>query len=225
MPSERPSHCFMHYHHRLNSVRNKLWKSNKDICKWGKWLHYFERDENQQRAATHTHGCAFVSKSIPDMIQVNVIRADLPDPITEKPLHDVVHAHQIHTCSEHLCGGPAEPGKKCRKGFPADLSDTTYEDPASLRYIYRRTKDADRWVVPYHPETLLIWQGHINFQYVTTKDFARYMTKYATKREPVDLYDVEETDVYHRHITARTIGAMEQMCLCLERRHVAQASR
>ena len=76
----------------------------------------------------------------------------------------------------------------CKKGFPQPLSDTTYCSPNSLRYIYRRTKDEDRWVVPYHPETLLIWNGHINFQYITTTGFARYITKYVTKPEASELH-------------------------------------
>ena len=39
-------------------------------------------------------------------------------------------------------------------------------------------------VVPYHPETLMIWNAHMNAQYVTSKGFARYITKYIAKAEP-----------------------------------------
>ncbi|CAH1766847.1 11736_t:CDS:2 [Entrophospora sp. SA101] len=49
-------------------------------------------------------------------------------------------------------------------------------------------------VVPYHPETLLFWKAHINFQYVTSTGFAKYITKYVTKSEPSELFDIDEKD-------------------------------
>src|SRR3989440_11665455 len=69
-------------------------------------------------------------------------------------------------------------------------SNTTYEDSNSLRYIYRRTKEEDLYVVPYHAPTLFLWNGHINFQYIISRQFAKYMTKYVTKSEPTEYFDI-----------------------------------
>jgi PIF1-like helicase/helitron helicase-like protein len=213
LPSNRPFHTYLHYHHRLSSMHQYLWK-NQNMTDWGDWLHHFERDEFQNRGAIHTHGVAYLSKSIPELIDSNVIRADMPDPNLEPELYELVKKHQIHTCDSR-CGGPAPEGSRCKKGFPQPYSNTTYEDPRSLRYIYRRTKTEDLYVVPYHAPTLLLWNGHVNFQYVTTRQFAKYMTKYVTKSEPTEYFDISESDATRKHILARCLGSMELMILLL----------
>src|SRR5581483_11713370 len=88
LPSNRPFHTYMHYHHRLSSMHQHLWK-NPNLTDWGNWLHHFERDEFQNRGAIHTHGIAYLSKSIPELIDSNVIRADMPDPNTEPELYEL----------------------------------------------------------------------------------------------------------------------------------------
>ena len=71
-----------------------------------------------------------------------------------------------------------------------------YVDPNSCRYIYKCTKHMDQWVVSYHPETLLIWNAYINVQYVTSKGFARYITKYVAKFEPSHVFNIMENDKF-----------------------------
>lgn len=213
LPSNRPLHTYLHYHHRLSSMHQYLWK-NSNLTDWGNWLHHFERDEFQNRGAIHTHGIAYLSKSIPELIDSNVIRADMPDPNLEPELYELVKKHQIHTCDSR-CGGPAPPGSQCKKGFPQPYSNTTYEDSNSLRYIYRRTKEEDLYVVPYHAPTLFLWNGHVNFQYVTSRQFAKYMTKYVTKSEPTEYFNIHEADAFRKHVLARRLGSMELMILLL----------
>src|SRR2546430_1809906 len=213
LPSNRPFHTYMHYHHRLSSMHQHLWKK-PHLTDWGDWLHHFERDEFQNRGAIHTHGIAYLSKSIPELIDSNVIRADMPNPELEPELYELVKKHQIHTCDSR-CGGPTPDGSRCKKGFPQPYSDITYEDPNSLRYVYRRTKEKDLYVVPYHAPTLFLWNGHINFQYVTTCQFAKYMTKYVTKSEPTEYFDIHEADAIRKHVLARRLGSMELMILLL----------
>jgi hypothetical protein len=213
LPSNRPFHTYQHYHHRLSSMHQNLWK-NSNLTNWGNWLHHFERDEFQNRGAIHTHGIAYLSKSIPELIDSNVIRADMPDPNLEPELYELVKKHQVHKCDSR-CGGPAPSGSQCKKGFPQPYSNTTHEDPNSLRYIYRRTKEDDLYVVPYHAPTLFLWNGHINFQYVTTHQFAKYMTKYVTKSEVTEYFDITEADAFRKHVLARRLGSMELMILLL----------
>jgi len=56
-PINRLLYTYLHYHHRLELIRNKLWKNSK-LSKWGKWIHHWERDEFQNRGAIHTHEVA-----------------------------------------------------------------------------------------------------------------------------------------------------------------------
>jgi hypothetical protein len=215
LPTNRPLHVYLHYHNKLTNLRNKLWKSS-NLVQWGEWQHFFERDEFQNRGTIHTHGFAYTEKKIPELIASNTIRADIPDPILEPELYHLVLTYQIHYCDANKCGGPGTDNHPCKKGFPQPLSNYTYCKGNSKRYTYKRIKDADRWVVPYHPETLLLWEGHINFQYVTTLGFGKYVTKYATKAEPTEVFDIQDEDSYRKHVQARRLGAMELMILLLQ---------
>src|SRR5687768_13176885 len=95
LPTNRPLHVYLHYHNKLTNIRNKLWKS-PDLVQWGEWLHYFERDEFQNRGTIHTHGFAYTEKSISELISQNTIRADMPDPMLEPELYHLVLKYQIH---------------------------------------------------------------------------------------------------------------------------------
>jgi len=155
LPTNRPLHVYLFYHNKLKNIRKKLWKNEK-LVQWGRLENYFERDEFQNRGTIHTHGFAYTELNTPELIAANTIRADVPDPILEPELYLLVTTYQVHQCHPERCGSPKLNNEPCKKGFPCPLSETTHKDNNSLRYIYRRTKPEDRWIVPYHPETLLI---------------------------------------------------------------------
>ena len=96
----------------------------------------FEHDEFQNKDAIHIHGIAWLNKSIPELIASNKIRADMPDPITEPKLYQLVKKHQVHHCIPSKCGGPHINGKQCDKKFPKPLSEKTYYDEETGRFIY-----------------------------------------------------------------------------------------
>jgi hypothetical protein len=214
IPTNRPLHSALHFMHRFRSLKKEVWKNEK-VSGWGTITEFFDRIEFQNRGAAHTHGCYWTSKPIREMIENNIIRSDLPDPIREPELYQKVQTYQIHRCDPLKCNGPAPPGEKCKKGFPRQFSDTTHVDQNSCRYIYKCTKPEDQWVVPYHPETLMIWNAHMNAQYVTSKGFARYITKYIAKTEPSHIFNIAENDKFREHVIARRLGAMEAMFLLL----------
>jgi hypothetical protein len=199
--------------HRLQQLKKHVWKS-PEHSKWDELIHFFERVEFQNRGAAHTHGIYWVSKTIGQMISENLIRSDLPDPNTEPDLYAKVKANQIHTCSSK-CNGPAALGHTCKKGFTRPFSPYTYFDIDTQRYIYKCTKPEDQWIVPYHAQTLMIWDAHMNIQYVTTKGFAKYITKYIAKCEPSHVFNISDNDKFREHIVARRLGAMEAMFLIL----------
>ncbi len=105
--------------------------------------------------------------------------------------------YQIHHCRPEICNGSCIPDERCLKGFSQPLLETTYIISNSYYYTYKRTKPKDQWVVPYHALTLLLWQAHCCFMYVTSKFFAHYITKYITKPEPIRIFDLKEYDAYH----------------------------
>jgi hypothetical protein len=213
IPTNRPLHTTLHFIHRLQQLKNNVWK-NSEHSKWDNINHFFERIEFQNRGAAHTHGVYWISKTIEQMINENLIRSDLPDPITESELYEKVKANQIHTCSSK-CGGPAAPGHTCKKGFPRPFSPNTYFDNDTQHYIYRCTKPEDQWIVPYHPQTLMIWDAHMNIQYVSSRKLAFYLTKYIAKAEPSHVFNIKEGDKFREHVVARRLGSMELMFLIL----------
>ena len=213
IPTNRPLHTTLHFIYRLQQLKNYVWK-NPEHSGWGNLNQFFERVEFQNRGAAHTHGVYWVSKTIEEMINENLIRSDLPNPNTEPDLYEKVKANQIHTCSSK-CGGPAAPGHTCKKGFPHPFSPNTYFDTNTQRYIYRCTKPDDQWIVPYHPQTLMIWDAHMNIQYVSSQKLGFYLTKYIAKSEPTYVFNIKEGDKFREHIVARRLGSMELMFLIL----------
>ncbi|EXX50623.1 PIF1-like helicase domain-containing protein [Rhizophagus irregularis DAOM 181602=DAOM 197198] len=148
------------------------------------------------------------------MIENDVIHSTIPDPLYKLELYAAVLSNQIHTCNSR-CQGPAPPGQLCKKGFPCPYSQTTHYVKNEFRYVYRYLTEADSWVVPYHPAILLLWDAHINVQYITDKGFARYMTKYITKREPSHIFNIYENDLLREHVIARQLSSIELMFLLL----------
>jgi hypothetical protein len=213
-PTNRPLHTTLHFTHRKKELWNHVWKKPAN-SNWGYLTHFFERVEFQNRGAPHTHSILWVEKSINEMIAENLIRSDLPDPILEPELYQLVVTHQIHTCNPAKCGGPAPPGQMCKKYFPHPYSPITYYNANEFRYTYQCITEKDRWVVPYHAPTLFMWKAHMNIQYVSSKDLGKYLTKYVVKSEPSYVFNVSEGDKYREHIIARRLSSMECMFLLL----------
>jgi hypothetical protein len=211
LASNHPWEGVQFYYERIHNLKNKFWKS--PAAKFGKLKELIERFEFQLRGAIHSHCLLWTQKSVADMLAENHIRADIPDPEKEPRLYDLVIRYQIHVCKPHICGGVGKYGQ-CRKGFPAKVSPTTYHEPGSLRYTYKRT-EKDVWVSPYNAELLLIWEGHINVQYCTDEGVAAYITKYVTKGEPISHLSLKDDSALERHLLGRRIGSMEMMVLAL----------
>src|SRR6266498_1890050 len=55
----------------------------------------------------------------------------------------------------------------------------------------------------------------MNAQYVTSKGFARYVTKYVVKSEPSHIFNIMDNDKFREHIIARRLGVIEVMFLIL----------
>ncbi|GES75098.1 Pif1-like helicase domain-containing protein [Rhizophagus clarus] len=190
IPTNRPLHTTLHFIHRFQELKKNIWK-NPEHSEWNELKYFFERIEFQNRGAAHTHGVYWVSKSIEQMIAENIIRSDLPDPITESELYAKVKANQIHTCSIK-CGGQPAPGHTCKKGFPQPFSPYTYYDNDTHRYIYKCIKPEDH-----------------------SRGLARYLSKYISKSEPCHIFNVKEGDKFREHIIARRLGSMELLFLIL----------
>jgi hypothetical protein len=214
LPSNRPWEAVQYYYERLYWIKSQFLR-NPNVSGFGILRELIERQEFQLRGAIHSHDLLWTEKAVDKLIEESYIRADIPDRNLEPRLHELVMKFQIHTCREDLCGGAQAPTGQCRKGFPAPLSPTTHLEKGSLRYTYKRTSEADRWVVPYNAKLLLLWEGHCNVQYCTGTGLASYISKYVTKAEPKSLVNLQSSNHTTSHLLARRMGSMECMVLLL----------
>lgn len=214
LPSNRPWDAVQYYYERWHWIKASYLRAPA-VSEFGRLQELVERHEFQLRGAIHTHSLLWSEKSQQELIQLDFIRADVPDPITEPELYRLVMMHQIHRCDNRLCGGGDSTLGPCRKGFPAQLSSVTYQKPGELRYTYRRLSAADQYVVPYSPHLLLLWQAHCNVQYCTSGGLAKYISKYVTKAEPKSLVNIHSENHTASHLLARRMGSMEVMVLLL----------
>ena len=61
----------------------------------------------------------------------------------------------------------------------------------------------------------MIWDAHMNIQYVSSRKLAFYLTKYIAKAEPSHVFNIKEGDKFRKHVVARRLGSMELMFLIL----------
>src|SRR5271168_3082855 len=214
LPSDRPWDAVQYYYERLYWLKKEFLRKPQ-YSKFGALKEMVERHEFQQRQAIHSHCLLWTEKSALELLQGGYIRADVPDPDLEPLLYNLVQKFQVHTCVERLCGGPQAPTGQCRKGFPADLSERVFQKDQDLRYTYKRLSEADRWIVPYNAQLLLLYEGHCNVQFCTTGGLAAYISKYVTKAEPKSIVNVNSSNHVTSHLLARRMGSMECMVLLL----------
>lgn len=71
----------------------------------------------------------------------------------------------------------------CSALFPQKLHEEClpFLDPANRRYRYFRLREQDRFIGPYHPLVLLLWNAHMNIQRITHAAWSLYLLKYAMK--------------------------------------------
>ena len=69
-------------------------------------------------------------------------------------------------------------------------------DKDGIRFEYKRTEQEDRYIVPYNPYALQMWDAHICIMRITSNGLDRYLVKYTAKEEPTfGLYVVAQNEV------------------------------
>ncbi|XP_065660363.1 uncharacterized protein LOC136084156 [Hydra vulgaris] len=122
----------------------------------------------------------------------NLIPAEIPDPIVNRDLYDVVKTCMIHGPRGIL--NPNSPYIKdvvCSKNYPKEFNANT----VAVHYGYSRYRRHDnglviniegnnvdnRWVVPYNPWLSKKYQAHINVEACMSVKAVKYLYKYIYK--------------------------------------------
>jgi hypothetical protein len=169
---------------RFGLVLNEIKKKNGIF---GNVEHYWYRVEFQNRGAIHIYMLLWLKE---DPVKSQTVCAQIPILTDKEPesslIKEYVEKYQIHTCRPNRCFMNSygnKPLLRCKYGFPYKEQLNDELQPNGSGYIYKRTK-IDANVVPYNFKLLLLWNGHINVQYVTKRGIELYLVKYISKVEP-----------------------------------------
>ena len=120
--------------------------------------------------------------------------AEIPDPIKYPKMHEIVVKHMMHGPCGSL--GPSSPcmqgeQKKCRWRYPRQFNEVTMQGNDSYP-LYRRRDNGvvkkvrdkildNRWVVPYNPKLLMMFNCHLNVEVCSSIKSVKYAFKYVYK--------------------------------------------
>jgi hypothetical protein len=206
-PQDRPSLVVRVFHAKLQELKHRLTK--QDIL--GKVRAYVCVMEFQKRGLPHVHFLLIMQRkyklTCPEQYDL-LISAEIPS--NKYPeLQKMVIKHMMHG----LCGSlnpncPCTKGRKsCKNHYPRPFNDTTLQGKDS--YPIYRCRDDDRkekvrgceldnrWVVPYNPYLLRLFNCHINVEACGSIKAVKYLFKYIYKghdRASIVMRDVSKAD-------------------------------
>lgn len=188
--------------------------------------------EFQKRGLPHAHILLFVQPSQKITTSMHVdryISAEIPDKHDEPILHDIVKRCMIHgPCGYANQKAPCMINKRCTKHFPKKLCNETTIDSEGFPTYRRRDDDRtvevneieldNRFVVPYNPRLLLMFDAHINVEKCNQTMAIKYLFKYISKgsdRVVAGIYDRSQQkenaslDEIQQYYNCRYISACE----------------
>lgn len=127
----------------------------------------------------------------PEQIDL-LITAEIPDRDKDRQLYDLVRNYMVHgPCGKKKPKASCMDGPKCTKYFPKKYSESTTIDEDGYP-TYRRRQDNrtvilnnthldNRFVVPYNPTLLRLFQAHINIEKCNQSRAVKYLFKYISK--------------------------------------------
>ncbi|XP_028754314.1 uncharacterized protein LOC114713804, partial [Neltuma alba] len=187
--------------------------------------------EFQKRGLPHAHILLFLDENdkIKDPKAIDrIISAEIPYKHSSSILYDLVKKYMIHgPCGIVNPKSPCMKDKKCSKYFPKKFNDVTTVDDDGYP-TYRRRNDGktievkgvcldNRYVVPYNPTLLCMFQGHINVEKCNQSTSIKYLFKYISKgndRVVATIFDKDNNkdeivDEIRQYYSCRYISACE----------------
>nr|XP_027083804.1 uncharacterized protein LOC113706116 [Coffea arabica] len=151
--------------------------------------------EFQKRGFPHAHLLLILkpqSKLLNPESYDKVVCAELPDRTRYPHLYNLVVKHMIHgPCGSMDKTCPCMRDGTCKSHYPKDFCPYTTHAEDGYPY-YRRRDDGrkikvrrftldNRWVVPYNPYLLALFDCHINVEIYSTIKLVKYLYKYVFK--------------------------------------------
>jgi hypothetical protein len=187
--------------------------------------------EFQKRGLAHAHFLLIMDSRyklvVPEQYD-RVISAELPDKHKYPELYAMVVKHMMHgPCGVLKPKNVCMQEGKCKCRYPREFNQTTVQGKDSYP-LYRRRKDGssakvrgqmldNRWVVPYNPYLLRMFNCHINVEVCSSIKAVKYLYKYIYKGHDhtsfnIDIPDAQgNIDDIKRFIDARWVTPPEVM--------------
>lgn len=163
--------------------------------------------EWQKRGLPHLHLLLWMKTEIqPNQIDL-IISAEIPDPQTDKDLHDVGPCGSLNPTSPCMQNG------KCSKKFPKQILKHTQQNDKGYPLYRRRAQndgghiakikirgfqqevDIDNtWIVPYSPLLSKAFKAHINVEFCSSVKAIKYICKYINKGSDLAIFDIQRQD-------------------------------
>ncbi|XP_022008025.1 uncharacterized protein LOC110907339 [Helianthus annuus] len=190
---DRPDLVSRIFRAKLEDLKEQLFKKHL----LGEVLAYVYVIEFQKRGLPHAHFLLIMHPPYkinnPDHYD-KVVCAEIPDKERHPQLHEVVVKNMIHgPCGNLRTESPCMQGdpKVCRFHYPRQFNEQTTQGEDAYPLYRRRdtgiTVDVrgqtldNRWVVPYNPRLLMMYNCHMNVEVCSSIKSVKYLFKYVYK--------------------------------------------
>lgn len=201
---DRPDLVARVFRAKLRDIKDRIIK--KDY--FGKVAAYVHVTEFQKRGLPHEHFLLIMAPGSkitgPDQYDA-IISAEIPDINVHPELHRLVVKHMLHgPCGPLKKDNPCMVDGACRFRYPRQFCNETQQGSDSYP-IYRRRQDGrsvkvrradldNRWVVPYNPGLLMLYNCHINVEACSSIKAVKYLFKYVYKGHDRASFSVDAVD-------------------------------
>ncbi|GBN56421.1 hypothetical protein AVEN_166068-1 [Araneus ventricosus] len=170
--------------------------------------------EWQKRGLPHIHILLWLKDKLKLNQIDNIISAEIPDPSSDKKLHDIFVKNMMHRpCGPHNAHASCMKNGKCSNKFPRKLQKETIHNENGYPQ-YRSISPADRgqtatiklrngdyatvgnsWVVPYSSVLTKLFNVHINVEACSSVRAIKYICKYINKGSDQAIFNFKNAEL------------------------------
>ncbi|XP_026482743.1 uncharacterized protein LOC113390969, partial [Ctenocephalides felis] len=169
---------------------------------------YMYSVEWQKRGLPHAHILIWLLNKLHSNEVDDIISAEIPDPVTDPHLHDIVTTQMVHgPCGALNPLSPCMANGKCTKRYPRPLvADTFTGNDGYPVYRWRSKEENGRtikvkvqnqeieigneFIVPYCPLLSRIFRTHANVESCHSAKSIKYLCKYVTKGTDMTVFGI-----------------------------------
>ncbi|CAH0703019.1 unnamed protein product [Spodoptera exigua] len=169
---------------------------------------YMYSVEWQKRGLPHAHILIWLLNKLHSNEVDDIISAEIPDPVTDPRLHDIVTTQMVHgPCGALNPLSPCMADGKCTKRYPRPLVAETVTGNDGYPVYRRRSKEdngrtikvkvqnqeieiRNEFIVPYCPLLSRIFETHANVESCHSAKLIKYLCKYVTKGSDMAVFGI-----------------------------------